>query len=280
MHIQRPDRSHASSCGTITLGGLETTTGVQGFVTSAHVIAPKNPDDSINFTATNATETLTGHSKDRTYFTLQHFLGKVYRMPKLRRIQSEGGGYNLLPADAAFVAYPHPKTPGCSLTWSGDGEEFCLDVGAGEYIERVTPLTVRGANGATHTVTGSKEAANGLVVRFFGARTSVPMSSIVEGSKALSYHKEANNFVYFAVGGSPVGGDSGSPIYTIPDEKGNVHIVGILEAIVFLRDERAGISFISWSDVEEELDLKPISAPDGLTEEDEEDLAGLFSAFD
>ena len=280
VHIQRPDRSHASSCGTITLGGLETTTGVQGFVTSAHVIAPKNPDDSINFTATNATETLTGHSKDRTYFTLQHFLGKVYRMPKLRRIQSEGGGYNLLPADAAFVAYPHPKTPGCSLTWSGDGEEFCLDVGAGEYIERVTPLTVRGANGATHTVTGSKEAANGLVVRFFGARTSVPMSSIVEGSKALSYHKEANNFVYFAVGGSPVGGDSGSPIYTIPDEKGNVHIVGILEAIVFLRDERAGISFISWSDVEEELDLKPISAPDGLTEEDEEDLAGLFSAFD
>ena len=47
-----------------------------------------------------------------------------------------------------------------------------------------------------------------------------------------------------------------------------------------LRDKSAGISFISWSDVEEELDLKPIAAPDGLTEEDEADLAGLFSAFD
>ena len=32
--------------------------------------------------------------------------------------------------------------------------------------------------------------------------------------------------------------------------------------------------------MEEELDLKPISAPDGPTEDDEADLAGLFSAFD
>ena len=47
-----------------------------------------------------------------------------------------------------------------------------------------------------------------------------------------------------------------------------------------LRDKRTGVSFISWSDVKEELDLKPIAAPEGLTEDDEADLAGLFSAFD
>ena len=47
-----------------------------------------------------------------------------------------------------------------------------------------------------------------------------------------------------------------------------------------LRDKRTGVSFISWSDVKEELDLKPIAAPEGPTEDDEADLAGLFSAFD
>ena len=47
-----------------------------------------------------------------------------------------------------------------------------------------------------------------------------------------------------------------------------------------LRDKRIGVSFISWSDVKEELDLKPIAAPEGPTEDDEADLAGLFSAFD
>ena len=277
VHVQKIGYSYASSCGTITLGGLETETGVHGFVVSAHVVVPKNPDDVEDFTNT---DTLTGHSKDRTFYTLQHFLGKVYRMPRLRKMQSEAGSYNLLPADAAFVAYPHPKTPGCSLTWSGDGEEFCLDVGAGEYIERVVPLTVRGADGATHTVIGSKEPTEGLAVRFFGAKTGVPKENIVEIARALSYSIGYNNYTNIALGSRGISGDSGSPVYTVPDATGNVYILGVLVGSIYLRDKRIGVSFISWSDVEEELDLKPISAPDGLTEEDEADLAGLFSAFD
>ena len=242
MPVQPIERSYISSCGTITLGGLETETGVHGFVVSAHVVAPKNPDDVEDFTNT---DTLTGHSKDRTFYTLQHFLGKVYKMPKLRRIQSEGGGYNLLPADAAFVAYPHPKTPGCSLTWSGDGEEFCLDVGAGEYIERVVPLTVRGADGATHTVIGSKEATDGLAVRFFGAKTGVPKENVVEITKALSYSIGYNNYINLAPGSGGIGGDSGAPVYTAPDATGNVHIVGIVDATFFQQGKSAGITFVS-----------------------------------
>ena len=47
-------------------------------------------------------------------------------------------------------------------------------------------------------------------------------------------------------------------------------------------DDTVRTIFSSWHDVADEFDLKPIAAPapDGLTEEDEEDLAGLFSAFD
>ena len=212
--------------------------------------------------------------------SLSHFLGKVYRMPEIRKMQSEAGSYNLLPADAAFVAYPHPKTPGCSLTWSGDGEEFCLDVGAGEYIERVVPLTVRGADGATHTVIGSKEPTEGLAVRFFGSVTGVPKENVVESTRVLSYNTGYNNYTNIALGSRGIGGDSGGPVYTVPDATGNVYILGVLEGSITLRDKRIGVSFISWSDVKEELDLKPIAAPEGLTEDDEADLAGLFSAFD
>ena len=263
------------SCGTITLGGLETETGVHGFVVSAHVIAGAANRNNRDFATTNV---FVGH--DFSGNSLSHFLGKVYRMPEIRKMQSEAGSYNLLPADAAFVAYPHPKTPGCSLTWSGDGEEFCLDVGAGEYIERVVPLTVRGADGATHTVIGSKEPTEGLAVRFFGSVTGVPKENIVEIARALSYHTGYNNYTNIALGSRGIGGDSGGPVYTVPDATGNVYILGVLEGSISLRDKRIGVSFISWSDVKEELDLKPISAPDGPTEDDEADLAGLFSAFD
>ena len=275
MPVKPIGHSDIPSCGTITLGGLETETGVHGFVVSAHVITSAADRNNRDFTTTDV---FVGH--DTNGNSLSHFLGKVYRMPKIRKIQSEAGSYNLLPADAAFVAYPHPKTPGCSLTWSGDGEEFCLDVGAGEYLERVVPLTVRGADGTTHTVIGSKEPTEGLTVRFFGSVTGVPKDNVVESTKVLSYSTGYNNYANLALGSRGVGGDSGAPVYTVPDAAGNVHIAGIVRGSISLRDKRTGISFISWSDVEEELDLKPISAPDGLTEEEEADLAGLFSAFD
>ena len=275
MPVQPIGHQDILSCGTITLGGLETETGVHGFVVSAHVIAGSAGRNNRNFTTTDV---FVGH--DISGNSLSHFLGKVYRMPRLRKIQPEvGSPYSLLPADAAFVAYPHPKTPGCSLTWSGDGEEFCLDVGAGEYIERVVPLTVRGENGTTHTVIGSKEPTEGLTVRFFGSVTGVPKENVV-GRRGLSYKDGYNNYVNLAPGSGGTGGDSGAPVYTVPDAAGNVHIAGIVNATFFLQGESAGITFASWSDVKEELDLKPIAAPEGLTEEDEADLAGLFSAFD
>ena len=275
MPVKPIGHSYVPSCGTITLGGLETETGVHGFVVSAHVIAGAADRNNKNYTTTDV---FVGH--DINGNSLSHFLGKVYRMPKL---QDKGWKYPLLPADAAFVAYPHPKTPDCSLTWSGDGEEFCLDVGAGEYIERVVPLTVRGANGTTHTVTGSKEPTEGLTVRFFGSVTGVPKENVVESTKVLSVGFGKNIYLTFAYGSKGIGGDSGGPVYTVPDAAGNVYILGVLEGSTYTGDgddRRWGITFSPWSDVEEELDLKPISAPDGPTEEDEEDLAGLFSAFD
>ena len=265
--------------GTITLGGLETMTGVPGFVTSAHVVAPENPDRTLDFTAGLNT------------FTSDWFgnlFGKVFRLPTLQRVETDTGGYNLLPADAAFVAYPHPKTPGCSLTFTDRADiEFCLDVGAGEYLERIQPLKVKGKSGAVHTVVGSKEPAEDLNIRFFGAASDVAKDLIVEEVKFLSSKFGYSNYISIGYGSESIPGNSGAPIYTLPDASGNVRMVGILEGSIFIGDsEREGISFSSWDDVEEALDLKPISAPDSPIEEDEEDeedeeeLADLFSAFD
>ena len=110
--------------------------------------------------------------------------------------------------------------------------------------------------------------------------TGVPKENVVESTRVLSYHTGYNNYTNIALGSMGIGGDSGGPVYTVPDATGNVYILGVLEGSITLRDKRIGVSFISWSDVKEELDLKPISAPEGPTEDDEADLAGLFSAFD
>ena len=79
-------------------------------------------------------------------------------------------------------------------------------------------------------------------------------------------------------GGDAIRGDSGSPIYTVPDANGNVRIVGILTGI----GGEGILIFNSWKTVKDEFNLRPIAAPapDGPTEDDEADLAGLFSAFD
>ena len=106
MPVQPIGHQDILSCGTITLGGLETETGVHGFVVSAHVIAPYTPEGVLDF-SNATTDIFVGHGVNFNY--LSHFLGKVYRMPEIRKMQSEAGSYNLLPADAAFVAYPTPK---------------------------------------------------------------------------------------------------------------------------------------------------------------------------
>ena len=74
---------------------------MHGFVVSAHVIAGAANHNNENFTTTDV---FVGH--DTSGNSLSHFLGKVYRMPEIRKMQSEAGSYNLLPADAAVCRLP------------------------------------------------------------------------------------------------------------------------------------------------------------------------------
>ena len=283
LFIGDPGGEIPRGCGTITLGGVETTTGVRGFIASGHVVVRDNYDDETarSIEDYSRTDTMIGHGESAGFIKeLQHFLGKVFQMPSFY----VEGDKRILSTDAALVAYPHSATPGCSLTWSGDSEDFCLDQGSGDYIERLVPLTVRGANGETHKVIGSQEPTEGLPIRVSGAVTGTPISSIAKGDELLvgSLGYDTDGFYYeyinYSLGSGTTRGDSGSPIYTVPDADGNVRIVGILIG----RASENSLAFNSWKTVEEEFNLQPIAAPapDGPTEDDEADLAGLFSAFD
>ena len=253
-----------ATCGTITLGGLETVTGEQGFVVSEHVVAHSSVDKALNFEDHVSTDVFIGHSEYEEYERsgMKHFLGKVFKMPGFRT----EGEKKVLNVDAAFVAYPHPKTPGCSLTWSSDEEEFCLDPGHSDYIERIVPLTVRGKNGKTHKIIGSKEPTVGLDMRVIGSVSGIPTNSTVSKGRILynrgnhyeySYHSFIDKF--------PISGDSGGPVHTVPDSAGNVHILGLMVGVYPIYEYNGeikeigwGLVFDSWEDVTKGLGLKPI----------------------
>ena len=183
------------------------------------------------------------------------FLGKVMRLPQVRD--------NFFYADAGFVAYPSLTTLNCSLTWTGDdtGKIFCLDLGKGDQVETVTPLAIRGKNDTVYTVIGSQEPTMGLGVMFSGATSgTVEGNQVTSGAILGSFSEEVGHYYLYDLdgGGESAGGDSGSPIYTVPDRNGNVRIVGILYGSAHVAGEKI-TTFSSWSDVEKELDLQPIS---------------------
>ena len=245
-----PHAITTDDCGTITLGGLETKDGTKGFVVSAHAIAEDNndPEAYIN------TDIFVRHSR---YNTQQGktglFLGKVLTMPRLH-LRSKFRNHYIIDADAAFVAYPSGPTAGCSLTWEDNGESFCLDIGKGDQIERVNPLTIRGKNGDIYTVTGSHQPKIGDHVLVSGAVSGAnSVSGRVDGKLLVTSGTIFVHTYGFVSTNLPIGGDSGSPVYTTPDADGNVHIVGIIRS-----DDGTHTLFSPWNKVTEALNLKPI----------------------
>ena len=238
---------NSSGSGTITLGGLETDTGKRGFVVSGHVV-----DFGVGL------KDLPSINPDLYVFQGRHdlnpFLGKVMRFSSVRK---EGGEF-FLGADAAFVAYPSPPTAGCSLTWESADETYCLDLTITEQVTTVSPLSVRGKNRATHTVTGSQVPTIGLRVRSYGASSVKVREGEVVSERLLTFFSDPSGtrlgkYLYVVDGLPSIGGDSGSPVYTIPDKDGNVRVVGTM-----VGSDSDVSTFASWDDVTGALDLKPV----------------------
>ena len=247
------DRTGVYACGTITLGGVEAKDGTKGFVVSGHVITggQHDIDDLTN------TDVLTGHGTYMKNFDMGRLLGKVHKTSVIRN----EGDEKIWIADAAFVAYPRPKTSGCSLTWNGHGETFCLDLG-GNQTERVVPMKIRGRGKEVYTVVGSQKPSKGLVLQMTGT-----VSGVIETNPMTTNRKVLtgiyNDTLYIYNHSTPAKqlhttfGDSGSPVYTTPDSDGNVRIVGVYRGDIYINDTLEFV-FDSWHDVTDALDLEPI----------------------
>ena len=252
------------NCGTLTLGGLETADGTRGFVISGHIAVDNYGKFFGDPTKTNA---VVGHGTFFSSGNIGILLGKVFAVPDLSKGSIEGEP--LIHADAAFVAYPSLATANCSLTWKNLSKTYCLDVGQGDQVERVTPLTIRGKNGRAYTVIGSQMPEKDMEVWISGAVSGVVEGNRTSGKKMLTldYSEFAKNGdVYVFVYTIPVkpnlptttGGDSGSPVYTVPDAEGNVRIVGVHKGKTTTSDEIYVMIFSPWHSVTKEFDLKPI----------------------
>ena len=250
---------HVVNCGTITLGGVETTDGVRGFIVTGHTVA----ESGNSAISTDNTNTLIGHYADNVTYKLRHLLGKVFKMPSTRT----EGGRKILSVDAAFVKYPQPQRSNCSVKWQEGGDSFCLDdTDQDNYIDRITPLTIRGKNGDTYKVVGSKRPTKGLKVTYSGVVSGPSKKTGIVGEKVLAIMGGGRKGRYLYVYLYPItphlgslGGDSGSPIYTTPDINGNVHIVGVISGSFSSDILGRVMSFSSWDEVAEDLNLKPIS---------------------
>ena len=169
------DRTGVYGCGGITLAGVETKDGTRGFVVSGHVVTGDNTtiDDIAN------TDVVIGHGEYMETRDIGRLLGKVSKTSNIRN----EGDKKIVVADAAFVAYPRPKTAGCSLTWSGDGETFCLDLGSNQ-VERAAPLKIRGKGREFYTVTGVQEPKEDVSVWVTGA-----VSGVIDRNLTVSVRK-------------------------------------------------------------------------------------------
>ena len=242
---------YVRTCGTITLGGLETIDGTRGFVVSGHVLDP-----IISKSLFTSTDMFIGHSQYRDTLQIENFLGKAFKTSS-RRTE---GDKTVIVADAAFIAHPYPHTSDCSLMWSNrDGQKFCLDlVDDGHVVERVSPLVIRGKGGEVYTVIGSRQPTGGLKVNVSGGKSGIGEEGEVSSDRLLISRLTKGNliykYLYTTAKTDTMYGDSGSPVFTIPDTGGNVHIVGIHVGV--FKGQQA---FSSWEDVTRAFDLKPIA---------------------
>ena len=226
-------------------------------MTAAHVVDARHFDTNVD----NADlDVFVSSTDDRSSLRL-YLLGKLL---KLSPTQTEGGK-EIIAADAAFIKYPQPQRPGCSLErWSDEGVTFCLDDNdQDDYVERVNPLTIRGRGGDVYQVIGSKPPTAGLKVTYSGSTTGPhgKEGRIADG-KVLVFYKTAGDvrdYVYRTTShlGSE-GGDSGSPIYTVPDTEKNTYIVGVVSGILYVNRVPTTV-FSYWDDTADALNLKPIT---------------------
>ena len=246
--------------GTISLGGVETVDGIQGFVTAAHNVVPY-----LNLSRLQSHYDYTTAGKTRLSkpiagrWIIWKLLGQTYTLPKVS--ETDGGKYQI-DGDVALIAYPWQSLEDCIRMWEGDAGTFCVKGNSGDdQIETVLPLTIRGKCGNTYKVTGSEKPKEGLDLWMSGGVSGIHDKMLIKSDRKMLIERGDGLDIFLHTLSSetePIGGDSGGPIYTVPDADGNVLIVGMVYGTWNEPDRTTTVFFTSWEDTEEILDLKAI----------------------
>ena len=243
--------------GTISLGGIETATGVRGFVSAAHNVIPYL---EFRLVRSRFDQTVVGETKQSPVHgrsIIWNLLGKTHTTPELTKT----GKKYFIGGDVALIAYPWRSLDDCMQVWEGNAGIFCVEGNSGDdQIEAVLPLTIRGKCDDRYTVIGSETPKKGLNLWLSGGVSGLHDEMVVKSDKKMliviggEIGKEIYQFMHEVYSETEIiGGDSGAPIYTVPDEDGNTHIVGVVSA-----SKGKIIYFTSWEDTENTLDLKAI----------------------
>ena len=245
-----------TSCGTMTLGGVEKKDGKRGFITAAHVASRMYNDTNVLLGHTLQGGSIPGSA-------VQHPLGKVDSVPLAAYLEPSAltqSGKNFVYTDSVFVEYPRTST--CQLSWSDGVRDFCFQHA---YLERAISKEVRGDN-TTYAVVGSQSPVNDLSVVIFGATTRKELrgrirfvtgpSPRVRNGALLLYNGGKHEYLYLidTVSAPPQLGDSGAPVYTEPNSNNEVNMVGLYTGDLTLMGATYH-TFSSWDDVQSTLDL-------------------------
>lgn len=237
---------HMLVCGTLTLAGIETVDEKEGAIISAHVVSSDYQYD----------DALIGHVYDPSVdYRIRRPIGRVRAMPFIWRGDLFGSllPNSLITADAAFIEYPQNDV--CLLPWFSDGIDYCFQR---EYHDLAASMQIRGRGDEVYTVTGSQLPLPGTAVMMTGAVTGPSAAGQVVHQLLNIGDWGGDHYVYTALWDQPAQeGDSGAPVYTVPDQHGDVSIVGILIGYVTYAGKRYQV-FNSWDTVTEALQLKSL----------------------
>lgn len=228
-YIGRDGTERHSSVG---LGGLTTDDGKEGFIMAGHAPGHGNVGKIISHEMTT-----TGNSPIYT-----KPLGEVTINNNKTSINS------YLRADVAFVEYPKE----CKTTET----QLCYGE-TGEYKPTVNALEIFKSSGQTYTVTSTdRYPTRGDSIRATGYVSGELSGTIYDDSRYIPLPDGGYTYLALATF-NVVEGDSGGPVYSVPNSDDEVKMEGIISVRVEIGDnEYAG--YTPWYKIDRDLGLQSI----------------------
>ena len=230
QYISYIGRNGTESHSSIGLGGLNTTSGVEGFIIAGHAVGH------------GSTGKVIAHELTDTDDSIQYTkpLGVV-------AINNSVTSSNYLTADVAFVEYPRE----CIVT----ATQLCYGE-TGNYKETVKPFQVFKSNGKTYAVTSYSgyPIRNSAVNTIASATQTLLSGTINDNFQRVLLPEGHYSYVALATFNAREG-DSGGPVFLTPNADDEIEFAGIIMGTVSKNDVNY-TGFVPWYKIRSDLGLQ------------------------